>query len=146
MSELGLLEGKNDVTRSEGKEARSSTTTASTLTSRKERTHITSQLLPIPPKVLPKQTKIPGLRVSKEDGQVVLKELWEILSVEVVEELKEKEEGLGELRKGSCGWELGSWEGEELIGSLWGGKGGRGCDGQREAVEGEEGRRWWMDG
>lgn len=107
-----LLKGSEDGRR---KRRRRSSTTAR---AQKRRTHISSQLCPIPPEVLSEQSDVSSIGVSEEDRQVVLEELWEILSVEVVEELEEKEESLGELREGSGRRELIGGEGEELVGSL----------------------------
>lgn len=81
-------------------------------------TYISLELRPLPPEVLSKQSRLSRTWISEEDGHVVFEELGKILGIEVVEELKEKEEGLGELGEGSCRGKLVNREREELVGAL----------------------------
>lgn len=66
-------------------------------------TYISNQLRPLPSKVLSEQSQV-SVSVSQEQGQVVLEELGQILSGQVVKQLKEEEERLAELSNGRCGW------------------------------------------
>lgn len=88
-------------------------------------TYISNQLRPLPPKVLSEQSQV-SVSVSQEQGQVVLEELGQILSGQVVKQLEEEEERLAELSNGRCGWQGSGRKAEELVGSLPSDKVGRG--------------------
>jgi hypothetical protein len=82
------------------------------------RTYISSKLFTVEPEVLSKQSWVASFGVAEKDVHVLLKEFRKILSVEVVEELEEKKEGLSELVEGGCWRKLVGGEGEEVVGSL----------------------------
>lgn len=88
-------------------------------------THLSHELRHTPPQVLPDQTisvRIPTFNsgnIPHISGIVILEVFWEVLGIEIVVELDEEVESLGDLKDGDvCGERGGGVVGEDFIDSL----------------------------